>query len=115
MNALTLRHISLAEIIRRCQEEARLARDKEQGHCFELFQRGLGDRQPGAWEAVQQQYHRLVLGWLYKTGNLAPDEVDDLAHDAWEKFWRSLSKRAGDLSARFQHVGALLNLSLIHI
>ena len=68
MNALTLRHISLAEIIRRCQEEARQTRDKEQGHCFELFQRALGDRQPGAWEAVQQQYQRRVLGWLYKAG-----------------------------------------------
>ncbi len=109
MNALTLRHVSLAEIIRRCQEEARLARDKEEGHCFELFQRALGDRQPGAWEALQQQYQRLVLGWLHKASDLTPDEVDDLAHDAWQKFWCSLGQRASDLSAHFQHVGALLN------
>lgn len=109
MLSLSRRQLSLAEIVRRCQEEARLTRDKEQGHCFELFQRALGDRQPGAWEALQQQYHRLVLGWLHKAGDLMPEEVDDLAHDAWEKFWRSLSRRADDLSAHFQHVGALLN------
>ncbi len=108
MDDLSRRLLPLAEIIRRCREEARLARSQEQGFCFEMFQRALAGHDAAAWAALQEQYQRLVLTWLHRSGDLAPDEADDLACEAWEKFWRTLIRRAADLTAHFHHTGALL-------
>lgn len=108
MDNLSQRLLPLAEIIRRCREEARQARSQEQGFCFEMFQRALTGRDADAWAALQEQYQRLVLTWLQRAGNVTPDEADDLACEAWEKFWRTLVRRADDLTAHFHHTGALL-------
>ncbi len=102
--------LSLADVIRACGEEARVERRAESGYCRELFRRALDEHDSEAWAAVDQQYRRLVLRWIY-AGNraeLAQDEADDAASDALARFWKSLSAQRNPVAERFAHVGALL-------
>ncbi len=102
--------LNLAQIIRLCREESFQERQKEDGHCFELFRRALTDDDHAAWAAVQQQYHGLVLSWLRRAAAepLGAAEEDDLTQSIYAKFWSSLSRQNGPLADRFPHVGALL-------
>lgn len=103
-----LQQIGLGEIIDRCSQEARQEREQEIGHCFELFRRAIEQHDQAAWAALERQYHQLMLGWVhaYPAADLAPDELDSTLQEAFERFWRSLTKRG--VSEHFAHVGALL-------
>jgi RNA polymerase sigma factor (sigma-70 family) len=102
--------LSLDAVVRGCRDESQRERRHERGFCFELFRRALEDRDQGAWAALDQQYRRLMLTWIYagSASDLAQEEAEDLAHEALEKFWRTLTSRDVRIAGRFEHVGALL-------
>jgi DNA-directed RNA polymerase specialized sigma24 family protein len=103
-------HLSLDAVAAGCRGEAQRSRSQELGYCFELFRRALERAEQAAWNAVATQYQRLMLEWVHAARRSAPDHGDpeELAHEAFERFWRTLAGRCNPLAARFPHVGALL-------
>jgi DNA-directed RNA polymerase specialized sigma24 family protein len=104
------RQVDLKQLIRLCHEESHQERQEEVGYCFELFRRALANDDQVAWEAIQKQYHGLVLSWLRRAAGdlLASTEDDDLTQTIFAKFWVSLRHKEGLLSDSFPHIGALL-------
>lgn len=105
-----MERISLEAVAAGCRNEAQRSRNQEAGYCFELFRRALEWAEPAAWGAVAAQYQRLVLEWVH-AARRRDDDADDpeeLAHEAFERFWRTLAGRCNPLGERFPHVGALL-------
>jgi DNA-directed RNA polymerase specialized sigma24 family protein len=102
--------LSLDVIAAGCRSESQRNRSQELGYCFELFRRALEQAEQAAWHAVAAQYQRLVLEWVHAARRAAADEADpeELAYEALERFWRTLTGRCNPLVARFPHVGALL-------
>jgi DNA-directed RNA polymerase specialized sigma24 family protein len=105
-----LTHLSLDAVAAGCRGEAQRSRNQELGSCFELFRRALERADQAAWNAVMAQYQRLVLEWVHAARRSAPalGDPEELAHEAFERFWRTLAGRCNPLVARFPHVGALL-------
>ncbi len=106
-----MQHHSLEQLIQRCQQEATQNRQQEAGYCFELFRRAFEQLDTAAWEAIQQQYRRLLLNWIHTSSQrtLSPEELEDIGQDAWLRFWRTLSRHTQPFSQRFPHIGATLN------
>lgn len=106
-----MHHLSLVHIIQQCQQESTQTRQQEAGYCFELFRRALEHQDAAAWEAIQQQYQRLLLRWVHTSsqGRFAPEEIEDIGQDTWLRFWRTLSNPTQPFSQRFPHIGAALN------
>lgn len=105
-----LRQLSLDTVIQECHAESRQERQRESGYCFELFRRALEEGDQAAWAAIAVQYRQLLLNWIYgyRAVTFTPDEAEATAHEALERFWRTLSARAPDITSHFAHVGALL-------
>lgn len=101
---------NLDAVVDGCRAEARRPREEEEGVCFELFVRALGDEGAAAWAAVQHQYDRLVRRWLRRaaTAPLSAAEVDDLLQETWLRFWNTLRQRGQPLRRHFPHVGGVL-------
>lgn len=108
MSDYHLHQLGLDAIIAGCQEESHQERLREIGHCFELFRRALEQYDAAAWAAIEGQYFQLMLGWVYAFPSqpASQDEAEQIAHEALERFWRTLTRRA--ISTHFAHVGALL-------
>lgn len=105
-----LRQLNLDTVIQECHAESRQERQRESGYCFELFRRALEEGDQAAWAAIVAQYRQLMLSWIYgyRAVDFTPDEAETTAYEALERFWRTLSARAPDVTSRFAHVGALL-------
>jgi DNA-directed RNA polymerase specialized sigma24 family protein len=105
-----IHQLDLAQVIRLCREESHQERRDEAGYCFELFRRALTKDDQVAWEAIQNQYHGLVLSWLHRAAGelLVSAEEDDLTQTIFAKFWVSLRRKEGPLIDSFPHIGALL-------
>lgn len=91
----------VAELERRCAEEMaryRSSQPHNPRYCYELFRRALAERDEEAWEAVYNQYERLVRSWL---GN-APGDSDVMVNRVFERFWRALSPDSFEFSSLAQ-------------
>jgi RNA polymerase sigma factor (sigma-70 family) len=110
MTTSTLNQTPLQKIINGCHQEAQESYNQEAGYCFELFCRAFEKQEELAWNAIQNQYYRLVLKWLQavNTQSLLSEEIDELVQDTFVKFWRSLSRQTKSIRQHFQHVGAIL-------
>ena len=108
-----LKTLALADIIHACRRESQVSyqTEPEEGACFELFRRAFEDNDELAWNALNVQYQRLLYVWLYRTSDqsLTAEDVDELAQEAWFKFWRAMQKREAPLQEAFGHVGAILS------
>jgi RNA polymerase sigma factor (sigma-70 family) len=108
--AQELQQLDLNEIIRGCQTESRQKRSEEIGYCFELFRRALETSDQGAWTAIRNQYHALLLSWIHTASHGLPQsDVEDLVQESFIAFWRALARRTIQVGKRFPHVGALLS------
>jgi RNA polymerase sigma factor (sigma-70 family) len=104
-----LRQMNLDEIIQGCRFEAGLPRSQETGYCLELFRRAVEEQEQMAWSAIDDQYKGLMLRWLSDCAPELPrQEAEDIAPEAWRKFWQALTRSNVPLTDRFAHVGALL-------
>jgi RNA polymerase sigma factor (sigma-70 family) len=96
--------LSVEEIARNCQQAA-AAHHADQpaatDACYELFRRALEDGDQAAWQALHDQYFRLVAHWL---GSAAHE--DDLIEETLARFWRTL--RGVKLARQFGSLGAVL-------
>jgi hypothetical protein len=104
----SLNRLSIDAVAAGCRDEARRARRDEVGYCFELFRRALDEGSQAAWQAVAAQYRLLILDWVHAAGPSDQVDTDEAAHEALERFWRTLAGRGEPLDVRFAHTGALL-------
>lgn len=78
----------------RCAEAT--AQRSDDGTCYELLRRALAERHDDAWQAVYQQYERLVRAWVVRHPGFATlpppyDDAEYLANTIFTRFWQSLS------------------------
>lgn len=102
--------LSLEELVTSCRQ-ATLQREKATvDYCFELFRRAFDEQDNMAWQALQQQYHRLLWKWLQAASDsrLLYEDLEDLTQESYAKFWRTISLRAIPIATHFNHTGALL-------
>lgn len=102
-------HQTVARLADECCAET--IRKSDNGACFELLRQAIEAVDDTAWQAIYDQYNRLLLHWIRKSFSrpLTNETAEDLAQTAWLKFWRQLSKLNPPFSKRFAHIGAALN------
>lgn len=86
------------ELASQCREESRQSRWEPGGEsspCWELFRRAITENDQQAWQALYDQYRRLVGKWA-KGSSL---KLDDLVHEAFARFWQGV--RNHDFARRF--------------
>jgi RNA polymerase sigma factor (sigma-70 family) len=106
MSNVPLQGMELEQVAQGCRAEAQRSRALETGYCFELFRRAIEALDQRAWALIAEQYQRLILEWVH--GAAEPALAEELAREAFERFWRTLAGRCNPLAGRFPHVGALL-------
>lgn len=107
----TLLFGSLEELVLACRMEMGQTWEEEVGYCFELFRLALEEKNRDAWEVVQQEYVCWVKQWIREGGrySLNEQEVEELAQEAFIKFWCALNKKSEPLGEQFEHVGVVLS------
>ena len=65
----------------------RLRLSHDSHSCYELFRLALAEGNQQAWQAIYNQYHRLVHRWL---GN-PPGDLEDLVNQVFTRFWRNIT------------------------
>lgn len=86
-----LMHLPVADVSGRAHEEtaryrAGGAHDDRFSH--ELFRRAIAGHDQCCWAELVKLYQELVLGWCRQAAPAPPDDLEDLAAQTWEKFWR---------------------------
>jgi hypothetical protein len=92
---MTFRELSLRELANRCREEtARFLRGepREDGFCFEFFERAVAFRDDDAWAAIMTQYRGIVLAYVGQhTASAMMREPDDYwVNRAFQRFWTAV-------------------------
>ena len=91
--------LTTTQLIDACQQEFQQSYQQEKGYCFALFCRAFEQEDKLAWEAIQQQYERMMRSWVRKTAvNLTSSEENDLLQEAWYRFCRLSKQKSGKIS-----------------
>nr|WP_290667450.1 hypothetical protein [Ardenticatena sp.] len=80
----------------------------EDESCFELFRRAIVHRNQVAWEAIYNQYHKLVRYWIQHCSSAYfthEDDIQSLVNATFAKFWHSIPPEKFD---NFKSLRALL-------
>jgi hypothetical protein len=107
---MTFRDLPLRELANRCREETQRflrGEPREDGFCFEVFQRAVALRDDTAWEAIMTQYRGIVLAYVGQhTAPAVMREPDDYwVNRAFQRFWTAVGpERFG----QFPDLAALL-------
>lgn len=91
-------HLTIDELATRCREESNQSeRESASGFssCWELFRRAIVEDDQQAWQALYDQYRRLVGKWA-KGSDL---KLDDLVNETFARFWQGV--RHHDFVHRF--------------
>jgi RNA polymerase sigma factor (sigma-70 family) len=90
--------LTIDELASQCREESSRPAPSPTGQfssCWELFRRAIVENDQQAWQALYDQYRRLVGKWA-KGSNL---KLDDLVHETFARFWQGV--RDHDFTHRF--------------
>jgi DNA-directed RNA polymerase specialized sigma24 family protein len=96
---------STPDLARACAEQAsrRKLPPREPDCCYELFRRALAPLpDQGAWQAILDQYHRLIRLWL---GQYAGD---DTLQETFARFWQAQTNAAEPFVTRFPNLKSVL-------
>jgi RNA polymerase sigma factor (sigma-70 family) len=91
-------HLTIDELAFQCREESSRPKWEPVGKfssCWELFRRAIVENDQQAWQALYDQYRRLVGKWAKGSDH----KLDDLVHEAFARFWQGV--RGHDFSHRF--------------
>jgi DNA-directed RNA polymerase specialized sigma24 family protein len=105
MHVESLDSCSTQDLAQACAQSAGRQRASlhEPDPCYELFCRALAPLpDQGAWEAILNQYHRLVRLWL---GQYAED---DTLQETFARFWRAQANTAESFTARFPNLKSVM-------
>ena len=95
--------LSTQDLARACAKQASRQQASEPDPCYELFRRAFASPPDAdAWQAILDQYHRLVLLWL---GQYAGD---DTTQEVFLRFWKTQRNAASPFTARFPNIGAVM-------
>lgn len=106
---LSREHID--QLIAECtQQSNRFFKDGKSDNeaCFELFRRAIVHRNQTAWEAIYQQYHKLVRYWIQHCSSAyfsQEEDIQSLVNATFAKFWHSISSEKFE---QFDSLRALL-------
>ena len=108
----TLRSMSIPALAEHCKRELdkyRHGEASDEQYGLELFSRALLERDSLAWEAVQQCFNTMVLGWMrdHRLREIAchHDSEENYVAQAFSRFWLAT---AGNEEIKFQTLGAAL-------
>ena len=99
-------HLTIDELASQCRKEsARSGREptNEFSSCWELFRRAIVENDQQAWQALYDQYRRLVGKWA-RGSDL---KLDDLANEAFARFWKGVQDH--DFVAHFPTMKEVMN------
>ncbi len=105
MNSHAFSSHSVQELARACARQASRSGDLGPGPspCYEIFRRALNEPPDDeAWQAILDQYRRLVYHWL---GDLASD---DAVQEVFLGFWQAQRGVPTPFTARFPNIGAVM-------
>lgn len=105
MNSDSLKQLSIRDLARMCMERAGHWRTLLPGTapCYELFRRAFESAQGNeAWEAILNQYRRLVAHWL---GQYASE---DTIQEVFVHFWQAQKNADAAFSTRFPNIRAVM-------
>jgi DNA-directed RNA polymerase specialized sigma24 family protein len=96
----------IQDLAEMCHEESdrfRSGRSGERGYCYELFRRAIADGDQTAWNAVYEQYRRLVGKWV----DGPSDRIDERVNCAFAKFWHAVEPQS--FSSDFTSIGKVMS------
>jgi len=96
---------SIEDLARACAKQAHHEGDTAQtSHpCYELFRRACEHpRNETAWQAILNQYHRLVRHWLDQHAS------DDHVQEVFLRFWKAQEEAKSPFTTRFPSIGAVM-------
>jgi DNA-directed RNA polymerase specialized sigma24 family protein len=96
---------SIAELARACarQSSRRRRPADESDPCYELFRRAFASPpDEDAWQAIVNQYGRLVLHWLGQHAN------DDTCQEVFIRFWKTQQAAGSTFISRFRNTSAVM-------
>jgi DNA-directed RNA polymerase specialized sigma24 family protein len=96
---------SIKDLARACAQQTSHSRApvREPDPCYELFRRAFS-RPPDddAWQAILDQYHRLVRLWLGQHAS------DDTVQEVFLRFWKAQKGGSSAFTARFPNIKAVM-------
>ena len=115
MKEVSVRTISIEELVGCCQEEERRFSVNEPHRpefCYELFRRAIVEDNQLAWTAIYYQYEPLVLFWLRRQASFSQTSQteDALVNEAYTRFFKALQHISDEtFCKRFANLAALLS------
>lgn len=100
--------VKTLDLIEQCREQAR---QRGAGtSCLQLFERAIEKDDQTAWAALDTQYRSLLCWWIHRQRphQFNETEVDDLASDAFAKFWQSMRNYSETFADRFNTLPQVL-------
>ena len=105
MDPKRLDSCSTKDLARACAQQAsrRRAPAREPAPCYELFCRAFAPSpDEDAWQAILNQYRRLVSHWLGQHAS------EDTIQDVFLRFWKAQQDAASSFTAHFSNIGAVM-------
>jgi DNA-directed RNA polymerase specialized sigma24 family protein len=96
---------SVEEVASACAQQASRASQQSDASspCYELFRRACElPRDEAAWQALLNQYHRLVRHWLDQHAS------DDHVQEVFLRFWKAQEKAKRPFAVRFRGISAVM-------
>jgi DNA-directed RNA polymerase specialized sigma24 family protein len=90
-----LHEVPLVELARRCREETQRflrGEPRDDGFCFEVFQRAVAGRDDAAWEAIMAQYRGIILAYIgqHSVASSMHESDDYWVNRAFQRFWSAV-------------------------
>lgn len=96
---------SIQDLARACAEQTSRRRvpPRDSDPCYELFRRAFAPcSEEDAWQAILDQYQKLVSYWLGQHAN------EDTIQEVFLRFWQAQRGAASSFAARFPNTGAVM-------
>ncbi|MGB1249335.1 MAG: RNA polymerase sigma factor [Candidatus Promineifilaceae bacterium] len=76
--------------------------------CMELFRRAIIEQDNEAWVLIYANFEKLIGHWISRKTIPEDSEINDLVHDAWERFVRYYSAEHYRKAEAFPYIVAYL-------
>ncbi len=96
---------STKDLARACAQQSSRphASEREPGPCYELLRRAFAHPpDDAAWQAILNQYHKLVFHWL------GPHASDDAVQEVFLRFWKAQKSASPTFITRFPNIKAVM-------
>lgn len=106
---------TVAQLLKLCRD--RLPDNSHERFCIELFQRAILASDSDSWNAIYNQYYRLVYKWVSEASSshelLAEITIDDLTIEAFAAFWKSYQAKQLNAASGLRSILAYLKMCVL--